>query len=316
MRIRGAVVVITGASSGIGRAAALKLAAGGARVVLAARSEGSLHQVAEACREAGGQALAVPTDVTDDKAVQALAERALQHHGRIDVWVNNAAVMAYGRFGDVPRDVYWAVIETNLGGHINGARAVLPVFDDQHAGVLINVASLYAEMTSPYVGAYVTSKYGVYGFSEVLRQETVRERDIHVCTILPASVDTPIFRHTANYTGRGVRPIPPVSSPQRVAQAIVRCVAQPRPEVVVGRAGALFGWGHQEFPRIYDMLVTRVMDVLGFVGEASDTGPGNVFAPKPEWNRVEGEWRQRRKVALRKVGALGLLAAGIAAARR
>lgn len=210
----GAVVVLTGASSGIGRAAARRFAAAGADVVLAARGGGSLEQAAQECRAYDVRVLAVPTDVTDADAVQSLADRTVQELGRLDVWVNDAAVMAYGAIGEVPFAVQRKIIETNLLGTMCGARAALPVLKDQGRGVIINVASLYAKMTSPYVSAYATSKYGVLGFSEVLRQELKSDRGIHVCTVLPGSIDTPIFRHAANYTGREIRPVPPVASPR------------------------------------------------------------------------------------------------------
>jgi NAD(P)-dependent dehydrogenase (short-subunit alcohol dehydrogenase family) len=142
-------VVITGASSGIGRAAALLFARREARLVLAARAEQPLRAVAAEC----GNALAVPTDVRDEAAVTALADRAVERFGRIDVWVNSAGVIAYGRFEDVPGDVFRAVIETNLMGQVHAARAVLPQFRRQGSGVLVNMASVWGRFTSPDVSA-------------------------------------------------------------------------------------------------------------------------------------------------------------------
>jgi short-subunit dehydrogenase len=247
----GAVVVLTGASSGIGRAAALRFADKGADLVLASRGSDSLEAVAAACRERGVRALAVPTDVAVSDQVEALAQRAVSEFGRIDVWVNDAAVMAYGAIGEVPFDVQRRIIETNLLGTMCGSRAALSPMKEQGRGVIINVASLYAKMTSPYVSAYATSKFGVLGFSEVLRQELKSDRKIHVCTIMPGSIDTPVFRHAANYTGRNIRPVPPVASPDRVARAIVHCAEHPRREVTVGQLHHLASWGHALLPRTY-----------------------------------------------------------------
>src|SRR5215210_744517 len=159
--IEGSVVVVTGASSGIGRATARAMAEHGARVVLAARSEQSLREVAGECKALGAQALGaqalvVTTDVSDEEAVQELARRSVEVFGRIDVWVNDAGVMVYGSFEEVPADVYRRVIETNLFGQIHGARAALAQFREQGGGVLINMSSVWGRLTSPHVSAYVT----------------------------------------------------------------------------------------------------------------------------------------------------------------
>jgi short-subunit dehydrogenase len=309
----GAVVVLTGASSGIGRVAARRFTDKGADVVLAARDSGSLEQVAAHCRAAGGRALAVPTDVADDQAVEALARRAVQDFRRIDVWVNDAAVMAYGAISEVPADVQRRIIEVNLLGTMHAVRAVLPVLEQQGRGVIINVASLYAKMTSPYVSAYATSKYGVLGFSEVLRQELKTQRGIHVCTVLPGSIDTPIFRQAANYTGREVRPVPPVASPERVARAIVRCAEHPRREVTVGQLHHLASWGHALLPRTYSELAPKAMRFVAIGKEASPHDDGNVFAPRPEHEAARGGWRNGTARALVAAAAVSA-GAGVAAA--
>ena len=299
------VVVITGASSGIGRATALAFAGHGASVVLAARSEQSLREVAEECEAAGGRALVVPTDVADQEAVRELARRAAECFGRIDVWVNNAGVMVYGYFEEVPDETYRRVIETNLFGQIHGARTAVPYFKEQGGGVLINIASMWAKIGSPYVSAYVTSKFGILGFSECLRQGLHDEKDIHVCTILPVSVDTPIFRHAGNYTGQGARPVPPVLDPDRVVKQILRNARKPRPETTVGPTGYLLTWAHAATPKLYDFLVPYVFERGAFGSEPAEKGPGNVFDPMPEWNRVTGGWRVDRSVGIRRAALAG-----------
>jgi NAD(P)-dependent dehydrogenase (short-subunit alcohol dehydrogenase family) len=135
-KLRDAVVVITGASTGLGRATALAFARRGANLSLAARREDTLHQPAQECQHFGSRTLAIPTDVTDEAAVQNLAQRTFQEFGRLDIWVNNAAVTAFGRFEEIPSDIYRRVIETNLFGYIHGARAALPYFREQGSGTL------------------------------------------------------------------------------------------------------------------------------------------------------------------------------------
>jgi NAD(P)-dependent dehydrogenase (short-subunit alcohol dehydrogenase family) len=164
------------------RATAHAFAELGASVALTARSEESLREVAEECEAAGGRALVVPTDVTNQDSVQELARRTVEGFGRIDVWVNNAGVILYGRFEKTPAGAYQRVIETNLFGQIHGARAALAHFRERGSGVLINLSSVWGRLTSPYVSAYVTSKFAIRAFSECLRQELAGEEDIHVVT--------------------------------------------------------------------------------------------------------------------------------------
>lgn len=310
--LSGWVVVITGASSGIGRASAHACAERAASVVLAARSAESLRETAAECEAAGGTATIVPTDVTDPEAVHALARTAQERHGHVDVWVNNAAVMAYGTFENMPADIYRKVVDTNFFGQVHGARAVLPYFRAQGHGVLINVASLYAKLGSPYVGAYVAGKYAIRGFAECLRQEVLDARDIYVCTVFPGAVDTPIFRHVANYTGRPVQALPPVVDPQRVVRAVLGCIAHPRAEVTVGEAARVLAWGHAALPRVYDRLAPRAMNRVAFGTGTAESGPGNVFRPMPEWNQVDGQWREER-TRIRHVVMVGGVAGALAA---
>jgi short-subunit dehydrogenase len=287
----GRVVVVTGASSGIGRATAVALAGRRARVVLAARDAAGLEEVAQECHALGGEALAVPTDVTDAEAVDALARRAVERFGTVDAWVNAAAVMSYGTFEETPDEVVRRVIETNLFGVVNCSRTALRCFRERDEGVLVNIASLYAKMTSPLVSAYVTSKYGVLGFSEVLRQELIGS-PIRVSTVLPGSIDTPIFRQAANYTGKRTRPIPPVLDSSRVVRTILRCLDHPRDEVSVGFVARFLALGHTMFPRLYDRLAGPAMYFAALAPDDAPPSSGNVFGPNPDGNEVEGDWRR------------------------
>jgi NADP-dependent 3-hydroxy acid dehydrogenase YdfG len=174
-KLDGAVVVVTGASSGIGRATGLAFAERSARVVLAARRVDALEELAGQCQAASGQALAVPTDMTNEAMVAELVRRAVERFGRIDIWVNNAGVYLLGSLEATPPEAFRRVLETNFFGYVNGARAMLPRFREQGHGVLINNASVYAHVGAPWLTAYVSSKFAVRGFSD-LRQRGQLQR--------------------------------------------------------------------------------------------------------------------------------------------
>jgi short-subunit dehydrogenase len=316
IELNGAVVVITGASSGIGRATAWEFARRGSHLVLAARDEQTLRDSAHECRAAGARAIAVPTDVADATAVDNLAHRAVGEFGRIDVWVNNAAVMAYGAIGDVPPAVQERIIDTNLLGAMYGAHTALRTMREHGEGVIVNVASLYGKMTSPYVSAYATSKFGLLGFSQVLREELKRERRIQVCTVLPGSMDTPVFQHAANYTGRAAKPPPPVGAPERVARAVVRCAERPRRRRTVGRIQQVASWGQAVLPRAYSEAVPFVMELVAIGDDARSPNDGNVFDPMPELNAVHGGWRSRSRRLPMALSVLALTAGAIGLIRR
>ncbi len=287
----GITVVITGASSGIGRATARLYADDGARLVLAGRDEGTLEAVAVECRGRGAAAIAVPTDVSSETDVDRLADAAVERFGGIDVWVGNASLYSFGTFEQTPSEVFDRLIDVNLLGQVYGARAALRVFRRQGRGVLVSVASVYSRITSPLVSPYVTSKFGLLGFLEVLRMELRGAPDIHVCAVLPATIDTPIHQHAANYTGRPVRPLPPVTDPLRVARAIVRVSRRPRRLTQVGRIQSLFVYARALAPAVYESVVARAYVALALKRGSMPEAPGNVFQPDLDATGVTGGWR-------------------------
>ncbi len=291
-RIADKVVVVTGASSGIGRATAVAFARQGAAVVLAARRDAALHDAAEECLEAGGRAMVVPTDVTDQEQVNRLAGRAVEAFGGIDVWVNNAGVIAFGRFEETPVEAFEQVLRTNLMGTVNGCRAVLPHFLDRAEGVIVNNASVVSTVGQRYASAYVASKFAVRGFSETLRQELVEEPGIQVCTVMPGSIDTPLWQHAANYTGRAVRPPGPVTAPETVADTIVQLSVKPQREVFAGGAGRFAELQHAMAPAMAEAAAARLIEREMFENRPAPETDGALLRPMDDRHDAHGGWME------------------------
>jgi short-subunit dehydrogenase len=204
------------------------------------------------------------------------------------------------------------VLETNFFGYVHGARAVLPRFRDQSHGVLINNASVYSHIGAPWLTAYVSSKFAVRGFSEALRQELGDLPNVHVCTVSPSPIDTPIFASTANYSGRAVKAPPPTYPPEQVASAILASALRPKRERIVGGAGRLATVAEMVTPRRFERI-NRYVDRLQFAAEPAPAADGNLYAPVSDGRtEARGGWRRRPDppAPLRGLAAVGLLAAG------
>lgn len=290
--IADSVIVITGASTGIGRATALKFAHLGASLVVSARREDALRNLAEQCEKLGARALAIPADVTNEEAVRNLARQAAEHFGHIDIWINDAAVSLFGRFEETPPDAFRKVIETNLFGYIHGMRAVLPYFREQGHGTIINVASVVGSTGQPYASAYATSEAAIIGLSESVRMELHDTPAIHVCTILPASVDTPFFQHAANFVGRAVKPMGPLYRPEQVASAIVEAIKHPRAEIMVGNAGKVIATLHKIAPALVERFFARHVGTDHFKENTTPSTEGNLYQPMGLFMSSSGGWRE------------------------
>jgi short-subunit dehydrogenase len=287
------VVVIVGASSGIGRAAAHRFALRGARLVLAARSRSSLNEVAAECQDRGAETTVVVADITRPGEVERIADEAERRFGRIDVWVAAASVYGYGELDRMPADEARTIIDTNLHGTIDQVRASLPALRRSH-GVVVIIGSVFSGLASPYVWAYVTSKHAVAGFAASVRQELRRgPNPVRVAMIWPATTDTPIYRHAANRTGRRIHPIPPVVAPERVAGAVVRAAERPRRRRIVGVVQGSFLVLHAVAPGLADRILALTMNRLGLRRQSAAPTSGTVEVPDPASNGVSGGWRQR-----------------------
>ncbi|MQW87254.1 SDR family oxidoreductase [Sinorhizobium saheli] len=311
--LKDAVVVITGASSGVGQATAEEFARRGSKLVLVARDAGALQAVAKSCRELGAEVLVAPTDVTDSDAVRRVADKALSFGG-IDVWFSNVGVGAVGRFEETPIEAHERVIRTNLIGHFNDAHAAIPVFLKQGHGIFINMISLGGFAPTPYAAAYSASKFGLRGFSEALRAELANKPDIHICDVYPTFMDTPGIAHSANYTGHRLNAPPPVYDARRAARTIVRLVEHPRPSVTIGAVADLARLAHFLAPNLTSRLLARgTLRYLERAPRAAATS-GNLFRAPAIAGGVEGGLRSRRRAPIAAIAAAAVVGLALAVA--
>ena len=283
-------VLVTGASSGIGRATAHLLATQRARLVLVARAEGPLEQARQECVGRGAaEVVVLPADVSDAAAVDAVFEEALARLGHLDAVVQSAGVAAYGRFEDIPPEVFDGTIATNVTGVANVSRAALRAFGDR-GGSLVVVGSVLGKIATPYMSPYATSKWAIQGLVRTLQIEARQRPEVQISLVTPGGVDTPIYDQAASYTGHPGSPPPPVISPERVATTIVRALDRPGRDLPAGAVNWLMVTGFRLLPGVYDALVGPLMRTLGQGRASLEPTPGNVNEPIPDREAVRGRW--------------------------
>ena len=301
------MVLVTGASSGIGEAVAQRAAARGDHLVLLARSKESLERVAAECDARGAAStLVAVADVSDDAQVAAAVAAATRRHDRIDEVISSAGVVAYGRIEDVPVDVFDQVVATNLLGPVNLARHVLPVLRAQDDGALVLVGSVIGHLAVPDMAAYTLSKWGVRGLVRQLRVDNRDRPGIRFGYVAPGGVDTPIYRQAATYTDAGGRPPFPVTTPERVAARALDVAARTSRGGQVGLANNLMRVGFSTLPWAYDRLVGPFFAIAAQDQvTAVVRGPGNVLAPQAAMERLRGEQGSALLGLARNLVALG-----------
>jgi NAD(P)-dependent dehydrogenase (short-subunit alcohol dehydrogenase family) len=285
------VVVVMGASSGIGRETALRFARRGAKVIVSARGEAGLRSLVDEIRSEGGQAIAVVADVSEFDQVKAVADRAAEEYGRLDTWVHLASVSLFAPLEEITPEEFKQVVEVDLMGQIYGAMAALPHLKREGRGALVHVSSVLARRSVPLQSPYCASKHGVEGFVESLRVELKREGwPIGVTNVLPASINTPFFDKSRTKLGYKPMSIPPFYPPGVVADAILYAAENAPRDLIVGGAGKALLLTQRLSPRLMDAIMLYV----GFRWQKTDElkreeAPDYLFGPVEGNDRVEGD---------------------------
>lgn len=290
--VRDQVMVITGASSGIGLVTARLAAQRGARVVMTARNETALRQlVQELDAKRRGRAAAVAADVSDEGGLRRVADEAVRRFGRIDIWVNCAGVSIYGRAVDVSLDDQRRLFETNFWGVVNGSRIAVEHLRKE-GGAVINMGSTQSDVAVPLQAAYSASKHAVKAYTDALRIEVEHDRlPIAVTLIKPHAIDTPYIRHAKNYLSYEPAYTPPVYAPDVVAETILYCATHAVRDVFVGGSGKLLSAASYYAPRLMDRIMEAPMSDLQYSNQPEqDRSKASLYGPTSDL-KERGEYR-------------------------
>ncbi|MCA9972564.1 MAG: SDR family oxidoreductase, partial [Anaerolineales bacterium] len=313
------IVVITGASAGVGRAAVRAFARRGAWIGLLARGADGLEAARAEVEAVGGRALALPTDVADAAAVDAAAAAVEAELGPIDVWVNNAMTSVFSPFREMTAAEFRRVTEVCYLGFVHGTMAALRHMRPRDRGAIVQVGSALAYRGIPLQSAYCGAKHAIQGFTESVRTELLHDNSsIHLTMVQMPALNTPQFRWVKSRLPHKAQPVPPIYQPEVAAEAIVWAAHHRRREITVGAKNALLLWGNKFFPGIGDWYLART----GYASQQTDeprdeTRPFNLWDPVPGDFGAHGVFDARARdhswqLALNK--RLPALAAGVLAA--
>lgn len=262
--LRDQVIVVTGASSGIGLSTARRAARQGAAIVLVSRDPDVLARIVLDIESEGNRAVAVTADVSSETEVEGIVAAAVARFGRIDTWVNNAGVAAYSPLTELPIAEHRRIFETNYWGVVHGSLAAVRHFRSRPGtGTLINVGSVNSDVAIPLLSAYSASKHAVKGFNDALRRELLTsDPAVHVTLVKPSGIATSFPQHARNHLDREPRVVPPLYAPEIVADAIIHAASYPQREIVVGAVGPLLAGPLVVFPRLMDRLLAIAVPPL------------------------------------------------------
>jgi NAD(P)-dependent dehydrogenase (short-subunit alcohol dehydrogenase family) len=292
------VIVVTGASAGVGRATARAFARPGASVALLARGEEGLTAARDEVEAAGGSAIAVPTDVTDYDQVEAAAERAEAELGPIDVWVNSAMATIFAPIAQVTAEEYRRATEVTYLGTVHGTMAALKRMLPRDRGTIVQVGSALAYRAIPLQAAYCGAKHAVKGFTQSLRCELLHDGSgVNLTMVQLPALNTPQFDMARSRLPRRARPVPPIYQPEVAADAIVWAAQHPRRELYVGGSTVIAVLGERIAPAVGDLYLARTGYDAQQTDEPERERPDNLFQPVPgdhgAHGRFDGESRER-----------------------
>lgn len=286
--LQGKTVVVTGGSSGVGRATVEAFALEGCNIVIAARGQEALDETLNLCKELEVKAIAVSTDVSKAEEVDNLVKRAILEFGRIDIWVNNAGVMASGKFEEIPMSLHEQVIKTNLFGYMHGAYSVLPIFKEQNEGILINNVSIGGFMPAPYSAVYSATKFGIRGMMECLQGEISDFTDIHIANLYPQIQRSTGNAHSAKYSGLDFKVPPFAADPRDTAAKIVELAKQPKKDLFPDFTSRLLVNVYGMFPKAIINTASAGMRMMMKLKNGEPTS-GNVLESSSEPHQIYGE---------------------------